>query len=370
MPILETRQLARTALLNVGLTLASIALSLAALEGGLRLFWSGYYLKEYKAYARPSPMRGWENRPSVAVDYGEPEFRTTVRHNSWGFRGPEIALEKPSGRCRVLVLGDSFAYGVGVENDETFSAVLEQMEPRLQVLNAGVNGYGTAQELLFLVEKGTDFSPDLVIVSFFWNDVANSYKRPFAQEAPQRFASTKHRAYLRHSYAYRFLSDRLKLLRYEAKVAFGVPVEESELLRQEEVEPAWNLEFALLGEIDRVARLHGARTLVAVIPEQVQVQPDQQVMGLRPEDYAVQNRLVRFGHASEVPILDLLPALQETYQRDSVALYYSRDRHLRANGHRIVARRILQEIRRLKLVPCLRGDATKVGAGPHAGKRP
>ncbi len=374
------RRAAKTALINLGVLLASILVCLVALEVGLRLFWSGYYVKEPKGYVQWSPMRGWENRPSVRTDYGEPEFRTTVIHNSWGFRGPEVTRANPEGRCRALVLGDSFTYGVGVENDETFSARMEQMEPRLQALNTGVNGYGTSQELMLLVEKGLDFSPDLVIVAFFWNDVANTYLRSFpvfslengtlryptaeVEPAPRgTWPRERHRRFLRHSYAYRFLSDRIKLLRYRTKILLGIPVEDSELLRPEEIEPAWELELALLREIARLARERGATTLVALIPEQVQVQPDVNVIGLRPEDYTVQDRLIDFGRRSRIPVLDLLPALREAYERDRVPLYYLRDRHLRANGHRIVAQRILEEIRRLELVPCLRAEVAQSEPG-------
>lgn len=345
----------------------SLAITLVVFELGLRLFWGGYYLKAARAYAQPDALLGWANRPNIRMQYGEPEFVTTVEHNEWGFRGPAVAKQKPGDRYRILVLGDSFAYGVGVEGDETFSARLEQLDPRLEVINTGVNGYGTSQELLLLREKGLAFRPDLIIVSYFWNDVANSYTRPVAhfelREDELRYPTpavsspqtnrvpSRRRPWLRHSYLYRFASDRTKTLRFHAKLALRIPIEDGELLRPEQQDAAWQLEFALLREIDRLAREADAAMLLVVIPEQVQVQPDVRVTGLVATDYEIQERLERLCDTAGIPMLDLLPALRASYARDGEPLYYHRDRHLRANGHALSASLIYEKIRSLGFIP-------------------
>jgi lysophospholipase L1-like esterase len=344
---------------------ATLALCLAGLELGLRAFWDGFYLKESKGYAAPSATRGWMNRPGITAVYGEPEFRIEVTHNSRGFRGPEVPASKPPGKIRVLVLGDSFTYGIGVADDETFSARLAQLDPRLEVLNTGVNGYGTAQELLSLRDDGLALRPDLVLVAFFWNDVGNSYKRAFprfeldgaelrwpepqvaaAPEAPRR----TRREWLRHSYAYRFLSDRLKLLGYGVKLALRIPIEESDFVREADREAAWRLEAALLRAIRDLAASAGARTALAVIPEQVQVEPDVPVIGLDPADYDVLGRLREICAALELPVIDLLPALRAAHEAERAALYYRKDRHLTARGHAVAARALHAEFERLGLL--------------------
>src|SRR5262245_41457465 len=137
---------------RLGLCAAVIGACLLAMEFGLRAFWRGYYLTGVRGYVTNSATPGWANNPGTKAEYGEGEFRIEVTHNSLGFRGPEVARELAADRRRVLVLGDSFAYGIGVEDDETFSARLQALEPRLDVLNSGVNGYGTGQELLLLRE--------------------------------------------------------------------------------------------------------------------------------------------------------------------------------------------------------------------------
>src|SRR6185503_2752348 len=82
----------------------------------------------------------------------------TVTHNSQGNRGPEAAFAKPSGVRRVVVIGDSQAWGYGVGDDETIPAQLQRLlneagGARYEVLNLGVGGYGTDQAFLkYLVE--------------------------------------------------------------------------------------------------------------------------------------------------------------------------------------------------------------------------
>jgi lysophospholipase L1-like esterase len=360
------RRAAAGILANLALVLASVLLALGALELGLRLVWQGYYLKTPKGYAAHDPIRGWRNLPGATVDYGEPEFSTVVVHDSHGFRGPEVPLAKPPGKFRILVLGDSFTYGVGVENDETFSARLGQLDPRLEVINAGVIGYGTSQELVLLQEQGLPLRPDLVLVAFFWNDVANSYVRglpPFAVEngalryppadarVPERPRRPDSRRLLRHSYAYRFLSDRLKMLSFQAKLALELPIEDDDRLAGHDPEAAWQLTALLLSEIQRSAQAAGASTLVALIPDQVQVQPDLSVTGLRPENYEIQDRMRALAAAHDIAVLDLLPGMRDAYQSDGVPLYYRVDRHFNARGHQLAAKILLEELLRRGYLP-------------------
>lgn len=90
-------------------------------------------------------------------------------------RSSEISPEKPRGERRVLVLGDSFTFGNGVLDDETYPAVLEALLRDAgipaEVLNAGVQGYSVHQEAAWLAERGFALDPDVVIVGFYANDV-------------------------------------------------------------------------------------------------------------------------------------------------------------------------------------------------------
>ena len=337
----------------------SLGVALIALELGLRLFWGGFYLKDAEPYATGSETRGWRNLPDTVARRGEPEFVFTASHDALGHRTDPGAAARPAAEKRVFVLGDSFAYGIGVQDDETFCARLEQLDPRLDAFNGGVTGYGTGQELLQLRDEGEAVQPDAVVIAFFWNDVGNSYNRDFphfqlvdgelrepgrkraAAAAPPR---SERREYLRHSYAYRFISDRLKMSTYAIRLMLGFPVESADFVSDAERDEAWALTRELVRAIRDEAERLGAHTLVAIIPDQVQVEPDVQILGLDAADYEIQDRMFEIGAAIGLPVIDLRDPLRADFEAYGQRLYFRKDRHLTVRGNRVVARALQQAL--------------------------
>lgn len=114
----------------------------------------------------------WRNRPLQRSERG------TI--NAQGFRGPDWTREKAPGKQRVFLLGGSVAYGWGVAGDEgTVAARMERMlGPGFEVLNAGVIGYASTQELILLETVLLDWSPDAIVVLDGWNDLIYAGKTP------------------------------------------------------------------------------------------------------------------------------------------------------------------------------------------------
>lgn len=112
-----------------------------------------------------------------AQDGTRPSHVAVNRINQHGLRGKAIAKVKPSETYRILFLGDSFTFGEGVGEDETFCSRIETSlnaftrgRPRIEVMNAGVSGYNTRDEVAYLERRWLEFGPDLVIVVFYLND--------------------------------------------------------------------------------------------------------------------------------------------------------------------------------------------------------
>jgi hypothetical protein len=116
---------------------------------------------------------GYWNRPGQTGTY----FGAKVRINSIGLRGPEIP-EKAKGEIRILLMGDSFPFGIGVPEDRALAAQLEaqlagEAPPgrSYRVINMGVVSYNTQQELRQLQEIGLGLKPDLVLLAYAANDI-------------------------------------------------------------------------------------------------------------------------------------------------------------------------------------------------------
>ncbi len=94
--------------------------------------------------------------------------------NEAGYRGRALDMPRTS-RLRVVVLGDSIAFGLGVSDDETFSSRLDAREDGIEVGNLAVQGYGPDQELLVLEREALRLQPDVVVLAFCMaNDLAES----------------------------------------------------------------------------------------------------------------------------------------------------------------------------------------------------
>ena len=100
----------------------------------------------------------------------------TYKINSLGLRDREYSIQKPDGVYRILIIGDSFTEGWGIEQDRTYSDQLEKLlidrfpVRKIEVINAGVASYSPILEYLYLKERGLALEPDLVILAFDMTD--------------------------------------------------------------------------------------------------------------------------------------------------------------------------------------------------------
>ncbi len=120
---------------------------------------------------------GWRNPPglrarTVLPSLEQPLFTSQVTINARGLRDRAHALAKPAGVRRVVAVGDSFTWGWGVDDGLAWADLLERdLGPGVEVVNLGVPGFSTDQELLFLEREGVRYAPDLVLLCFALNDV-------------------------------------------------------------------------------------------------------------------------------------------------------------------------------------------------------
>ncbi|OGW75504.1 MAG: hypothetical protein A2Z72_02820 [Omnitrophica bacterium RBG_13_46_9] len=124
-------------------------------------------------------LLGWRQKPNSSKFNKTEEYSVKASFNSKGIRGPEYSYEKDKDEFRILILGDSFAEGYGVKFHDLFSEVLKSdLNDRLkhaavkcEVINSGVSGYSTDQELLYFQTEGKKYNPDLTLLMFYSNDI-------------------------------------------------------------------------------------------------------------------------------------------------------------------------------------------------------
>lgn len=363
------RQRRRAARLLAGI--AGVVVALAGVECMLRAFAPQPLSLSYLA-----PDGLTLHIPGASVRYTRLEFSNEIRIDSLGLRDRELAVPRPGDLFRILVLGDSYVEGKQVRLEEVFAkrleAELRRRFParRWEVVNAGVSGYGTADELELFETVGRKLEPQVVIVAFaIANDVQDNRASPFVRwrggtleeihaPPPSRAAliAARVKEYgASHFHLWQFLRDRYHGV-VDAGGASAPPAGASS------GEDDWRLTEILLDRLAAAVAGARARLLVAAVPARWQIDDEEWARSVgragRPlERGAASARLASWARARGIPYVDLLPALRDAAGGGRV--YYRIDAHWTARGHAVVAAEILKALVGDRLIPV--GDAATDG---------
>lgn len=162
--------------INFSVLLLTVGIFLLLCEAVFRTLKIGRpYDSGSSIFTEYDPYLGWKNKPDFCGTHTSSEYSVYACYNAKGLRGREFSYSRPEGVFRILILGDSFAEGFCVKSGELFSEILSRMLNgngiAAEVINAGTAGYSTDQELLFFLREGRRYSPDLVILMFYENDI-------------------------------------------------------------------------------------------------------------------------------------------------------------------------------------------------------
>ncbi|MTI31681.1 hypothetical protein E1171_12755 [Cytophagales bacterium RKSG123] len=138
-------------------------------------------------------------KPNFTFKHQSPDGVFRFKTNNKGFRNNyDVTYDPPINTLRVISIGDSHTQGYEVNQEETFSFICEQRLNKFglkaQVLNAGVSGFSTAEELAFLENEGIKYKPDYVILGFYQNDFEDNIKSGLfkLENGSLRTVKTKH----------------------------------------------------------------------------------------------------------------------------------------------------------------------------------
>lgn len=342
------------------LILAATGLTLALTELGLRL-----------AYPQPTGL-SHQDRYGLAMHWpgitrSLPRYGTTVSFNSVGMRDREHPIPKPAGVFRVLLLGDSFMEALQVPFEESFPFLLQQNLARqtgkqVEVVNAGVSGWGTDDELRYLTSYGLQYQPDLVVVAMtIHNDISDNFREDWhtvrdgalieQPKVPASYLSykvTELKAFL----ATHFQTYQLwRKVRHRSEIRQIGAQLNSHIVQLFQEPPSdrirWGFEFTalLLQRIQEVTMAAGGESALVLLPLRVQLTDSSFAAFVSSANLdtvtmpltAPQRRLVSTAEALGMPVVDLLPVFRGWAAVGGADPYLEWDGHWNATGHRIAA---------------------------------
>lgn len=302
---------------------------------------------------------GHKLRPESWSRTRTPEFTVDYRVNTEGWRDAALyPPEKTRAGQRVLLLGDSFTFGEGAPYEAIWPVVLEaalrQSEVEVELIKAGVPGYDTRREVLLLEQMVERYRPDAVLLAFVPNDLfTNLADKPTvaSSTAPQSSEPatvidteviTAHEEKKRRpslhslSLLQRLVLriDRLyvHLYRETGRARYFTSRPDAVLAQQLTITEGW---------LERGRRFCAARGVafgVLSIPQQVQVLASARgLVTPELEVTALDEHFDRFATERGFIWTALLPELTRRYVAAGEDLYFRRDGHLNARGHRVVA---------------------------------
>lgn len=367
MPLPLRRAAARLLLLAI-----SVLIGLFLAELAVRLVRPQPVMLVSRGLYAPDPPRRYRLQPGFKGSItNRVEFDTRFAISRQGLRGPEIGPKKPA-TFRVLVLGDSFAFGVGAQEGETYPAQLQRIlrsrGVRAEVLNAGAPGFGVPDEVAWFQRWGWTLEPDVIVLTVFvandLQDAAPGGPKAVAVDGALMIAGERKRSLSRWLYYHSHLYVLLKTsaLGGAARHALGMaaPLETRELRSELDLYAKGRLPKDLSAGADATEKAvaglarsaGGARVVAVVMPSLIQVDPHRwraafARFGVDPGgcDRERPNRLFRAMFARNgIPAVDLTPSFAAAI-RGGERIYYSIDQHLTPAGYRLAAEVVAEALK-------------------------
>ena len=351
------RSLAQAILLLSVTTLVTLLLA----EGAVRILMPQYLRPVFREQVRGATY----TRADLHARIASPgEFDTRANTTVQRFRGKRLyAPTPPAGTFRIAVIGDSYVFGTGAEDHETYPSVLETKLAEMaagtvEVLNAGIHGSGTSDQVVWFDRWAKSFHPNLVVLTVFGgNDVCDEiHNSKFALASDgsavpldllalekERGLGPRIQSVVLKIPGYHFLTQHSQLL-YAIRVMIS-----SMLTRYDDdvtVDCAGGkVNDAIAVAVDKIVaevrwlrsnvEAAGASLDVVFIPSRAAVTGQERRVGHTIAERTLKERLTLETARDGIPYLDLTPMI-EARAVDPDSFYYRLDDHMRPAGYQLV----------------------------------
>lgn len=375
-------------LLGAALVLVSLVFAIGLVEIGLRLaHYDEGNLIHLEKFVEYDPLLGWRHKRNFSSEFSNDEGHRTLRYNANGWRGIERPFSKPPNISRIVVLGGSYVDGYSVNVQDRLSEVLEaNLGPAFEVINLGVVGYGTDQDLLLLEQEGWKYQPDLVVLVFSYNDVWRSGSQYFANSARKvqkplfitdaagdlsltnvpvpRPVPTLRERFKVYGLARTVIKANPWLHGLTVKAGMAdapglVWGDEFPVYRKTQTPvfgEAWITTQALLRRMKQEIIQRGVGMVVFYVPARIELSPEEWKSAHLPADYdptTVASRLGAICKAEDIPFIDPSDRFREAAKQGP--LFYSHDTHLNPAGHHLAGQMLTEYVQGLNEHNCAVG---------------
>jgi lysophospholipase L1-like esterase len=352
---------------------------LGFIESGFIVYdlFTGSSLSAYRAPDLSFGVRSWTVHHALRPGYSSPGIHT----NSFGLRSPEIPVPKPAGTFRVLLLGDSFTFGMRARDDEVFARRLEERlrananGAGIEVVNAGVLSYCPLLEYLQYRHQLHVLEPDVVVLNFDMSDVQDhlAYSRVAASspDGLPLFVTEPSLDKSPHAWPellfFEWIARRVRGLRGRVESTLeGVPFvrDQDRYLWALDGGPDMDQEarqaMAPIADLDRLLKHDRIPLLLATYPQPWQVARDATAVPPIRQQYRIGvntvhlndrpfKKLERFAAEHSIPFVDATPAFRQDSRPAS--LFLASDFHFTARGHDVYAEALARALQAAGLVP-------------------
>ena len=380
---------------KIFLFMAAVFLSAILLEFTLRFFYPQLTLERGEKLSvqiyEKSTYTPWRHKPnstgSMISPYGM-EYDVPVKINSYGLRGDDFSMAKGKNSHRILFLGDSFTFGVGVSLEDTYPKKLEALLNRgkpayaYEAINAGFGdgGYTTDVQYLYLREKGLKFRPDAVVVGvFIGNDISDMNKNiwlrndsgglPTNITSDYQYVDENRRLrihYTNESYYERYgilgkidyiMSKKSHLFIFLKNTAIRKTYKPEKIfLRQIPEDSMRNIDKMkiLIMEMKKISSRNNADFIAVLIPPRTQVwdyeweRYTDAYRELNTSRSMPQELFMDFCRSYNITCIDLLPEFLKNAGKGG--LYFPIDGHWNEEGHQLAAGVIFQNLVNLRIL--------------------
>ncbi len=368
-------------MIRIAVFLTSVFTTVLAAEGLMRMEKQRTRTIETRDCRRQSRRYHHELAPNTTCRSRYPEWDRTFTVNNLGFRDGPMTVKKPDGVFRILLVGDSFIEGEGVDLEQTAANVLERQlskkfEKPVEVVNMGVMSYSPIIYKRVIEDKGLPLDPDLVVVAVDMSDFQNDYAYAkdldengnfrnilFQQKMGQPHVALPGigagvKFWLRtHSVLYSEAADRTKQLIRKVKhlpepTVFKIndPLSDphfvtrfgDNVLRPE----MWEQFGASMVLTDRLLKQAKVPWLAVIYPYGHQAAADEWGKGRLRNGFeagkvypaTAAEVLVEFGRENGgFKVVNLVPGFRRVAEKNKESLYYPDDGHFTVTGHRVFA---------------------------------